>query len=386
MKSHSTKRYMGITICILIIIAIVGYKIINTNRSETTNIIAIGNLSALTGTGAAIGQEERNGALLAIEQINSKGGVKGHTLQLVSEDLGFDNLKLASAVTSKLINIDHVSAIVGAQWDEPTDAVLPTIEKEKIPMVGGDVTNDVEKDTNYEYFFSTWYDNRSGIKKLLAYAQSKNLKNILIIRPVDGGFWKFTADLFTEYAPSYGVHIVDDIKLSDPFTTDYRTTLTKAKAEKPDAIFIVVTDPTQCPFMKQVHELGLTMPILGTEASGSYASLQACANNMGNSYFSTPAHTDSYKNFEALYTKRFGRAPQYPSAITAYDAVGVIASGLDTTNLGTGKVLRDAIAETKNYKGASLDPLTFDAKGYSITPLEAWEVDGVKGGTFVKVQ
>ena len=386
MKSHSRSIYTGTVILILIIVGIFKYEALNKNVVGAEQTIKIGSLSALTGTGAAIGQEERNGALLAVETINNNGGIRGRRLQLVAEDLGFDNLKLGSAIASKLVTVDKVSAVVGAQWDEPTEAVLSIMEQQNMPMIGADVTNNVEKDTDYAYFFSTWYDNRSGIKKLLSYAQSKNLKNILIIRPVDGGFWKFTADLFTEYAPSYGVRIVDDIKLSDPFTTDYRTTLTKAKAEKPDAIFIVVTDPTQCPFMKQVQELGLTMPILGTEASGSYASLQACGSILSNLHFSTPRHTDSYKQFEALYVKRFGRAPQYPSAVTAYDAVGVIASALDSTDFAQGTTLRDAIAQTRNYKGASLDPLSFDEKGYSITPIDAWEVDGVKNDAFVTVQ
>lgn len=368
---------IGIAVILLILVG-------SRAQKGDSSVIKIGSISALTGTGSPIGQEERNGALLAVEQINSRGGIMGKRIELVSEDLSFDNLKRAPAIASKLSDVDQVHAIVGPQWDEPTEATMPYLEKSKIPTVGGDVTRNIERDKSYEYLFSTWYDNRSGIRKLLSYAKQAKLNNVAIIRPVDGGFWKFTADLFVRHAPEYGIKIIDDVSLSDPFTTDYRTTLTKIGAENPDAIFIVVTDPTQCPFMKQAKELGIKAKILGTEASGSYASLAACGDLLTNLYFSTPAPTDASNAFNAAYEKRFGKKPQYPSAVTAYDAVGVIAAALRKTDSARGEVLRDAIASTKSYKGASLDEITFDTQGYSITPESAWGLQTVRQGAFVK--
>jgi branched-chain amino acid transport system substrate-binding protein len=376
------KKTLIIPVLAVIVIVMVAFKL-QTGDSST---IKIGSISSLVGTGSAIGQEERNGALLAVEQINGKGGIDGRMIELVSEDLSFDNLKLAPAVASKLADVDKVHAVVGPQWDEPTEAAISYLEKSKIPTVSGDVTRNIERDKSYEYLFSTWYDNRVGIEKILAYASSTGIKRVAIIRPVDGGFWKYTADLFTQYAAEYGVTVIDDVSLSNPFTTEYRTTLTKIKAKNPEAIFIVVTDPTQCPFMKQVRELGIQAKILGTEASGSYSSLAACGDLLGNLYFGTPAVTTSGQSFESAYEKRFGRKPQYPSAITAYDAVGVIAKALEETDGARGEELRNAIARTKAYRGASQEEITFDEKGFAITPSSAWQVSGISGGAFVKAK
>ncbi len=381
------KQIIGIIVVIAAVLLAV--KVVSAPESGISSAtIKIGSIGALSGVGAAIGIEERNGAILAIEDINNAGGINSAgkaKLELVSEDLSFDKMKVASQVATKLITIDKVAAIVGPQWDEPTQAVAPSIETAKVPTISGDSTIQVEGQTSYEYLFSTWYDNRSGIKKILAHMKSQGIKNIVIIRPIDAGFWKYTADLMTEYAPEYGVSIKDDIKLTDPFGTDYRTTLAKVKAINPQAVFIVVTDPTQCPFMKQVNELGLKMPVYGTEALGSYASLEACGGQLTKMFFSTPLQGDRYNEFAARYEKRFGRQPQYPSAITSYDAVRVIAAGLEKTKGANGDVLRQAIASTKNFKGVSQD-ITFDEKGYPITPEDSWEMQTVKNGRFVRVE
>ena len=74
--------------------------------------------------------------------------------------------------------------------------------------------------------------------------KDSGVKNVAVIRPIDAGFWKFTADLILEHAPSYGVSVVSDHKLSDPFTMDYRTTLAKIKSEKVDAIFMPTAPST----------------------------------------------------------------------------------------------------------------------------------------------
>lgn len=375
---------------ILVLATIIG--VIRVPKPQTANSpIRIGNISALTGVGVAPGEEERNGAQLAIEEINARGGVSvgngnNRPLELVAEDLSLDKLKDAPLVVSKLVSIDHVSAIVGAQWDEPSEAIIPLIEAAKIPTISGDATNHVEASKKAPYFFSTWYDNRVGIKKILSYAKEHDLKRIYIIRPIDGGFWKYTADLLTEYAPQYGVEIIGDMNLGDALTTDFRTSIAKVKQLKPDAVFIVETDPGQCAFAKQASELGLKVPILATEAAGNYDSLSKCPALLETTYFSTPTHTSGYTVFETNYVKRYGRSPQYPSAVTAYDAVYVIAHALEKTRGVGGEVLRDAIATTRGITGASLSEITLDKKGYLVTPEDAFEMQTVRNGKFVKAE
>lgn len=352
--------------------------------SSAQGTIKIGSISALTGVGAAIGEEERKGAQLAVNEINTSGGIEGRKLELVSEDVSLDKIKNAATVAEKLVNVDNVVAIVGPQWDEPAAPILPIVERAKVPMIGADNSDQLEKDTQYDYFFSTWYDNRVGVRELLRFSQSKGYKNIAIIRPLSAGFWEFTANTFIDEAPKYGVNVIENIDMGNPLSVDFRTSISKIKAKKPDAVFIVTSDYNQCAFVKQAKELGLIVPTLGTESSGDQVSLAQCPELLENRYFSTPKQSDKYAAFSASFKSTFGNIPKYPSAVTAYDAVYVIADALKKTDGKGGEALQKAIAET-DRKGAALAEMKFNQKGFLFTPEDSFEMKTTKGGVFVDV-
>ena len=381
-KQINMKKYL---IPAIIVVIITGLLFVQPKKPENKGSIKIGGISALTGVGVAIGEEERKGALLAVEEVNQSGGINGKNLELVSEDVSLDKIKTAATVAQKLIEIDKVVAIVGPQWDEPAQPMLPIIEKAKVPMVGADNSDQLEKDQDYKYFFSTWYDNRVGVREILRYAQSHNIKKISIIKLLSAGFWEFTADSMIKYAPDYGVQITDVLDLGDPLNLDFRTNLLKANQSKPDAIFIVTSDYNQCVFLKQKSELGIKTITFGTESSGDGVSLKNCPNLMSDRFWSTPKENNSYADFSNRFAKRFGDKPNFPSAVTSYDAVMVIANALKQTNGVGGEVLRDAIQKT-NIKGISLDNISFNEKGFLTTPEDAFVMKTVKDGQAVEVK
>jgi ABC-type branched-subunit amino acid transport system substrate-binding protein len=354
--------------------------------SNKNQPIKIGGISALTGVGVAIGEEERRGAALAVTEINESGGINGQPLELISEDVSLDKLKVVVAVAQKLISVDKVTAIVGPQWDEPAFPILPIIEAAKVPTVGADSSPMLEKDHDNPYFFSTWYDNRVGIRELLKFAQKRGIRRVAIIKPVAAGFWEYTANTFKKEAPNYGVIVVDEIDMGNPLELDFKTNIARTMQKKPEAIFIVSSDYNQCTFLKQAAQLGYKGITLGTESSGDPTSLSQCAKLMENRYFSTPVQTERYKAFAEKFKVRFGEYPKFPSAATAYDAVQVIAEGLKLTKGEGGEALKRSLAVTKNLKGVAYDDITFDAMGFVATPENAFEMQTVRAGKFVKVE
>lgn len=380
-----SKLLLGLVI--VVCVGLLFWALLGGSSKQTSDKVPykIGTVSALTGVGAAIGEEERRGAVLATEEINATGGVNGHPLELVSEDLSLDKMKEAVSVARKLIDTDKVKVIVGAQWDEPTQPLLPIIEQAKVPMVGADTSDQLEKDTSYSYFFSVWYDNRVGVRELLRYAKANKLRKIAIVKPVAGGFWEFTASTMIKEAPNYGVEIIAVEDMGNPLSLDFKTPLIKIKSKNPDAIFVVTSDYNQCIFQKQKADLGMNMPSLGTESSGDFVSLKNCPDSLTDRLFSSPTVTNANKDFQERFKQRFGEYPKFPSAVVAYDAVRVIAQALKKTNGEGGEALKNAIQKTQ-FKGASLDTITFNQKGFVTTPENSFEMMTTKGGQFVKVQ
>ncbi|MCB9798802.1 ABC transporter substrate-binding protein [Candidatus Nomurabacteria bacterium] len=347
--------------------------------------ISVGGVFALTGLGAAIGEQEYMGAQLAVEEVNTAGGIDGKQVKFVVEDVSLDKLSSGPSAVQKLVNVDNVVGIVGPTWDEPAAQILPIIEEARIPILMPDQTVDVESLQSFSFAFSTWYDNRVGVRELLRYAQSHDLKRIAIVRSVAGGFWQFTRDEFVMRAPEFGVEVVEDIDVGNPLELDFRTVLIKVKEKRPDAIFAVVTDYNECAFLKQMKELGINVPLLSTESSGTAAALGQCPDLMENVFFSTPHKTHLYKDFAQRFKAKFEHEPQFPSVATSYDAMKILLSVIEETGSTDGKVLREGLKQLDEYQGVSFESIYFDEMGFVKTPEDAFEMMTVREGAFVSV-
>src|ERR1700751_406064 len=96
--------------------------------------IKIGVNEPLTGAFAASGTYVVNGAKIAADEINAKGGLLGRKIELVIED-NKSNPTEAAAVAEKLITGDKVPVIMGAWGSSLTLAVMPKLMEYKVPMV-----------------------------------------------------------------------------------------------------------------------------------------------------------------------------------------------------------------------------------------------------------
>lgn len=382
-NTHKIKVFSFVVVAIIALI--LAGKFVFPSK-EDNSVIKIGGISALTGVGVGIGEEESKGAQLAVEEINARGGIKGHPLELISEDVSIDKIKNGVSVVRKLIEIDKVVAIVGPQWDEPAFPILPITEESKIPIIGPDSSPMLEAERDYKYFFSTWYDNKVGIRELLRFAQAKKLNRIAIIKPLSAGFWEYTADIMKTEASNYGIIIVDEVDIGNPMETDFRTHILKVREKNPDAIFVVTNDFNQCTFLKQAEQVGYNGVTLGTEASGDPVSITQCPELLEKRFFSMPVQSNNYKIFAEKFKAKFGDYPRFPSTATSYDAVMAIANGLEKGNLAGGEVLRENIANIRDFAGAGLESISFDDKGFIKTPENAFEMQTVKDGKFVKAE
>src|SRR4249919_4373681 len=96
--------------------------------------IKVGVIQPLTGAFAASGNYVANGAKIAADEINAKGGILGKKLELVIED-NKSNPTEAAAVAEKLITSDKVPVIMGAWGSSLTLAVMPKLMEYEVPMV-----------------------------------------------------------------------------------------------------------------------------------------------------------------------------------------------------------------------------------------------------------
>ena len=102
--------------------------------------IKIGYIATLTGEGATWGQHERDGALLAVKDINAKGGVLGRPLELVCYDIKGKPEEAVIAVR-RLMYEDKVAAVGGSNYSGIQIAVAPIADKAQVPIVSSAASN-----------------------------------------------------------------------------------------------------------------------------------------------------------------------------------------------------------------------------------------------------
>ena len=98
---------------------------------QDADLVKIGAVFPLSGQVAFYGNESRDGALLAIEEINAAGGLLGKKLTLISEDDEGDGAKSVNAFT-KLVTRDKVSFILGSSTSGATMAMTSLAQQNKV--------------------------------------------------------------------------------------------------------------------------------------------------------------------------------------------------------------------------------------------------------------
>ncbi len=107
----------------------------------SANKIRIGVITSLTGSTAAFGQAHKNGYAIALDELNSRGGLLGKAVELDYYD---DQSRPDQAVqgVSKLVDQDHVPIILGAYSSENTRAIVPAVTQKQVPLLMPTATAD----------------------------------------------------------------------------------------------------------------------------------------------------------------------------------------------------------------------------------------------------
>jgi branched-chain amino acid transport system substrate-binding protein len=241
--------------------------------------LRIGALFSITGPASFLGEPERNTLEMLVKEANAKGGVKGHKLELVVYDTQGDATKAVQLAT-KLIKNDKVSIIVGPSTTGETMAVIPVVEKEKIPMIscaaGIKITDPVKK-----YVFKTPANDHVAAEKIFNYMVSKKQKSVALLTVTDG-FGSSGREQLKDMAKKKGITIVAD-ETYGPKDTDMTAQLTKIKGSKADAIICWGTNPGPAIVTRNVKQLGIKIPLYQSHgvASKKYIELAGSDNAEG---------------------------------------------------------------------------------------------------------
>lgn len=219
--------------------------------------IRIGGLFAVTGPASFLGEPERNTAQMVVDEINAAGGVKGRKLELIAYDTQGDATKAVQAA-NRLIKEDKVSAIIGPSTTGDTMAVIPVVEKAKIPMIscaaGSKITEPVKK-----WVFKTAQNDGLAVAKIYENLKSRKIAQVAILT-VSDGFGSSGREQLKAQAAAYGIQIVVDDTYG-PKDTDMTAQLAKIKGSGAQAVICWGTNPGPAVIARNAKQLGLRLPL-----------------------------------------------------------------------------------------------------------------------------
>ena len=323
--------------------------------------IKIGFHAPLTGFAAADGKSAVEGAKLAVEQINAKGGVGGKKLELVIYD-DQASPKNSVPIANKLIGNDKVRLAISGSYSGATRAAAGVFQGAKIPYISAYAVHpSITKAGNYVFrtSFVGEVQGRAGAK--LVGDMLKKKRVVLITLKND--FGKSLARGFKEKAGAYGVKIVNEYEYSIK-DRQFGPIVAKVKADKPEAIYATGYFFTAGPLVRQLRAAGVTATVIGQEGYDSQKFIEIGGKAAEGVIITTSLNRDSKRAVTKDFIASFEKAAGYKAdmvAATTHTAVYVAAEALKKAGKMDPAAIRDAIAKTSVE--ASTGTISFNGLG-----------------------
>ncbi len=338
----------------------------------------VGNLTE--DKSAAVAVIIRNGALLAVDDINAEGGIHGRKIELIEKDDRLDP-ETAVAVDRELIRED-VAAIVGHVRSNMSLAVLSTINREKKVMVSPISASDKLSGID-DYFFKINPSTKKTSIMTAAYAYDIGIKEMLVLYDLTADSYsesKFQG--FKEAFETMGGHVTG-ITYRSETNLLFPNLVAKLVESGPDAYFIIANHYDTAMVCQHLRKHDATSPIF----ISPWAYHQELIQNGGTAVdgvimvhsFKKESREPAFLAFRDKYFEKYNSTPGMWET-SGYEAVYILSQALSIN--GDPKRLKETLIQTGHFNGLQGD-IIFDRYGDNQRkPL----LFIVKNGAFVEIE
>ena len=345
------------------------------------NKIRIGVITSLTGSTAAFGQAHKNGYAIALDELNSRGGLLGKAVELDYYD---DQSRPDQAVqgVSKLVDQDHVPIILGAYSSENTRAIVPAVTQKQVPLLMPTATADNVMQSGSPWTFRICAGSGAYANTTVAFLKDMGAPKKIAIIYENTNFGQSNAQAMLEAAKQAGIEVVDSeaYQASSP---DYKTLLQRVKAKNPPVIYFASYLLDASTLMRQAEQVGLN-PAYYTSAGTGFAAAEFPTPDKGagrNAEFTfsvsqwlPSAKWKGSKEFDDKYLQRTGSHPAY-HAMEAYITLLAAAEAIKKANSADPQAIRDALRQL-DMPETAFGAIRFDSTGQNKHPVLITQVQG----------
>lgn len=331
-------------------------------------LVKIGHVGPTSGAIAHLGQDNENGARMAVEELNASGVTidgKRVTIELMAEDDAADP-KQGTAVAQRLVDA-RVSGVIGHLNSGTTIPASKLYRDAGIPQLSPSATHPKYTRQGFKTAFRLVADDAHLGGTLGKYAVGTLKGKAIAVIDDRTAYGQGVAEEFTKAVLAAGGKVVAKEFTTDK-ATDFNAILTTIKGKKPDLVFFGGMDAVAGPMLKQMKSLGITAKFMGGDGICSTELMKLGGDAIADDqvYCAEAGGVEGegrvgMEAFRARFKARFGTDVQV-YAPYVYDAVHLMVSSMVKARSSEPEKYLPVLAATTGYKGVT-GTISFDEKG-----------------------
>jgi branched-chain amino acid transport system substrate-binding protein len=327
--------------------------------------INFADVAELSGSGATVGTNWKNGIDLAVEEINARGGILGAKIVVTHAD-SQSNAGTAKALVQKALDGEPY-ALLGPGYSGSVKVCAPLAEEAGVTEIMGGEAADLTRAGN-KYLFRTSFGQQSSMPKIAKYiAENLKAKTAAVVY-VNNDFGRGGHDTILKEFAARGVKVIVDDS-TEAGQADFAADALKVKDANPDVVFVYLNEEESARMLKELRKADVKAPLVGetTLIGQKVIELAGDAANgaIGHVGLTTDAPIPDVKAFRDRFVAKYSYVPDH-NGMKGYLAVYMIKAAtekmgkLDPKNLAA--TLHGLTITTKMEPNILMD-VTVDENG-----------------------
>jgi branched-chain amino acid transport system substrate-binding protein len=333
--------------------------------AQSSSSIKLADVAELSGGGATVGTNWKNGIDLAVEEINAKGGILGHKIEVTHAD-SQSNPGVARAQVQKALD-DEPYVLLGPGYSGSVKVTAPLAADAGITQIMGGEAAELTQ-MGDKFLFRTSFGQQSSMPKVAKYVNDDLKAKSVAVVWVNNDFGRGGRDVIVKEFGRLGIKVVAD-QSTEAGQSDFAADVSKIKAANPDAVFIYVNEEESARILKEIKRQGVTAPLIGetTLVGQKVIELAGDAANgaRGHVGLTTDAPVELIKQFRDKFVKKYDYVPDH-NGIKGYLAVYMVKATTDKMGKLDSKAFADTLhgltIKASEEPGILMD-VTFDENG-----------------------
>ena len=289
--------------------------------------IKIGGIGPLTGGAAIYGNAVKNGAALAVEEINAQGGLQ---FELNFQDDENDPEKALNAYNN--LKDWGMQALLGTVTTQPCLTVAPETAADNMFLLtpSASAVDVIKEDNAFQVCFT---DPNQGVASADYIAENGLATKIAIIYDSSDAYSSGIHDKFKEEAATKGLEIVADEAFTADNKTDFSVQVQKAKSSGAELVFLPIYYSEANLIIQEMNKQGCTASVFGCDGLDGLLTIEGADTSLFEGVmlltpFAADAQDEKTQNFVSKYEEKYGETPNQFAA-DAYDGVYTILAACE---------------------------------------------------------